>query len=63
MNCGKCKNEVIHELDDEGMDYVKPCSRCFKLMYDKGFARGWIEAKGDPIRLVEILKERKKKDK
>ncbi len=33
MYCGKCKIEIDHLLDDDGIDYIKPCPNCIKKVY------------------------------
>jgi len=43
MNCGKCKNEVEADLDDEGMDYVDPCQDCLRVSYENGLVDGYLK--------------------
>lgn len=54
MYCGICNNEIEQEMDDEGNDYVMPCSECIKTTYEEGTVNGYKLAGRDPSELAEV---------
>ena len=55
MHCGICNEEIEQLMDDDGMDYVMPCSGCIKTTYAEGVATGYKLAGRDPAELAEEL--------
>ena len=60
MHCGICKTEIEVCLDDDGMDYVLPCSECIKTTYEEGTVNGYKLAGKDPSELAEDVRGNQK---
>jgi len=58
MYCGTCNKEIDHFLDDDGMDYVIPCSKCIKTTYAEGVRNGFQLAGEDIADLHPMYKEK-----
>ena len=58
MYCGKCKAEIDHLLDNDGIDYIQPCKHCMKMGYKEGVRNGFYLAGGDIDDLPPIYKEK-----
>ena len=54
MYCGICNSEIEVYLDDDGIDYIMPCSHCTSTSFEEGVVNGFKLAGRDPSELASL---------